>query len=101
MDEDLQTLVAILLRCYPGMPPQSASALASSEVLSETLAVAHSLRLALDSGHANSDFVIIVLYQLLEQTRERLVATIRSNPAFLWAVQSSGASWQEYQLQGD
>ena len=87
---DIQTLTEILIKCYPSMPVFSAGGLAKSEVMREAIRVVESVRLALESNHAKSDFVILALFGLFRTTKLQLQEIVQSNPAYLQAIKQSG-----------
>jgi len=87
---DIQTLTEILIKCYPSMPVFSAGGLAKSEVMREAIRVVESVRLALESNHAKSDFVILALFGLFRTTKIQLQEIVQSNPAYLQAIKLSG-----------
>jgi hypothetical protein len=87
---DIQTLTEILIKCYPSMPVFSAGGLAKSEVMREAIRVVESVRLALESNHAKSDFVILALFGLFRTTKIQLQEIVQRNPAYLQAIKQSG-----------
>jgi hypothetical protein len=87
---DIQTLTEILIKCYPSMPVFSAGGLAKSEVMREAIRVVESVRLALESDHAKSDFVILALFGLFRTTKIQLQEIVQRNPAYLQAIKQSG-----------
>jgi len=87
---DIQTLTEILIKCYPSMPVFSAGGLAKSDVMQEAIRVVESVRLALESNHAKSDFVILALFGLFRTTKLQLQEIVQSNPAYLQALKQSG-----------
>jgi hypothetical protein len=87
---DIQTLTEILIKCYPSMPVFSAGGLAKSEVMREAIRVVESVRLALESNHAKSDFVILALFVLFRTTKIQLQEIVQRNPAYLQAIKQSG-----------
>ena len=87
---DIQTLTEILIKCYPSMPVSSAGGLAKSEVMREAIRVVEAVRLALESNHAKSDFVILALFGLFRTTKIQLQEIVQSNPAYLQAIKQSG-----------
>jgi hypothetical protein len=87
---DIQTLTEILIKCYPSMPVSSAGGLAKSEVMREAIRVVEAVRLALESSHAKSDFVILALFGLFRSTKIQLQEIVQSNPAYLQAIKQSG-----------
>jgi hypothetical protein len=87
---DIQTLTEILIKCYPSMPVSSAGGLAKSEVMREAIRVVTAVRLALESNHAKSDFVILALFGLFRTTKIQLQEIVQSNPAYLQAIKQSG-----------
>ena len=94
LDLDLDTIADILGECFPGMPSNSASALAGSPVMHETIGVVTAIRLALESGNLRSDFVIVSLYAVIKYIKAALEDRIGSNPAFLQTVLESGLVWE-------
>jgi hypothetical protein len=87
---DIQTLIAILIKCYPSMPTASAEGLAKSEVMLEAIRVVSAVRLALESNHAKSDFVILALFGLFRTTKIQLQEIVQGNSAYLQAIKQSG-----------
>jgi hypothetical protein len=87
---DIQTLTEILIKCYPSMPVSSAGGLAKSEVMREAIRVVVAVRLALESNHAKSDFVILALFGLFRTTKLQLQEIVQGNPAYLQAIKQSG-----------
>jgi hypothetical protein len=87
---DIQTLTEILIQCYPSMPVSSAGGLAKSEVMREAIRVVETVRLALESNHAKSDFVILALFGLFRTTKIQLQEIVQRNPAYLQAIKQSG-----------
>jgi len=87
---DIQTLTEILIKCYPSMPVASAGGLAKSEVMQEAIRVVVAVRLALESNHAKSDFVILTLFGLFRATKIQLQEIVQGNPAYLQAIKQSG-----------
>ena len=92
--EDVEALTDILDECFPGMPPASAAALAESPVMAETLQIVKDLRFAAESQNFNSDFVVVSLYAVIKYVKKNIEDKIRSNPAFLQTVRSSGLIWE-------
>ena len=86
---DIWALAEVLMTCYPGMPKVSAEAMAASDVMSEALRVVTATREARESYHAQSDFVILSLYQLFSQSKKQILEIIRSNSAFQKALENS------------
>jgi hypothetical protein len=72
------------------MPVSSAGGLAKSEVMREAIRVVTAVRLALESNHAKSDFVILALFGLFRTTKIQLQEIVQSNPAYLQAIKQSG-----------
>ena len=64
-DIDTDYLSSLLIKCYPDMPQATADALVRSEVMSPSLRVVSTTRLARED--AKSDFVITALYTLFEE----------------------------------
>jgi len=87
---DIQTLTEILINCYPSMPVASAEGLAKSEVMRESIRVVAAIRLALESDHSKSDFVILALFGLFRTTKIRLQEIVQGNSAYLQAIKQSG-----------
>ena len=87
---DIQAITSILTTCYPSMPQSSARALAESDVMREAVYVVTTVRLAVDSNNAKSDFVILSLYGLINDTKKKLGEIIRGNPVLLKAIENSG-----------
>jgi hypothetical protein len=88
-ERDTKTLAKLLMACYPSMPEISAGAMAASEVMREALKVVTATREAIESSHAQSDFVILSLFQLFSQSKNLVLEIIRSNPAFQQALEQS------------
>ena len=94
--EALAELLALLKICYPDMNPYSARALAESEALSDILAVLNIYEQIFDSPHFNTDFVVVLFHNLLEQTREKLDQRIADNPTYQQALrQCSGQALRQ------
>ena len=89
--EDKDYLASLLIKCYSDMPPSSAEALVGSHVMSASLSVIVTTRQALED--AKSDFVITALYTLFEERLHAIKEIIRSNPAFVKAIQRSRPDW--------
>ena len=87
---DIQTLTEILINCYPSMPVASAEGLAKSDVMRESIRVVAAVRLALESNHSKSDFVILALFGLFRTTKIRLQEIVQGNSAYLQAMKQSG-----------
>ena len=92
--EDVEALTDIIDECFPGMPPSSAQALAESPVMAEALQIVKDLRVAQESQNFNSDFVVVTLYAVIKYVKKNIEDKIRSNPAFLQTVRSSGLVWE-------
>ena len=88
--EALDELLGLLKSCYPDMNPYSARALAESEALSDILAILTVYEQVFDSPHFNTDFVVVLFHNLLEQTREQLNQRIADNPAYQQALRQAG-----------
>ena len=89
--EATDELLGLLKSCYPDMNSYSARALVESEALSDILAVQIVYQQVFDSPHFNTDFVVVLFHNLLEQTREQLDQRIADNPAYQQALrQCSG-----------
>ena len=94
--EALEELLSLLKTCYPEMNPHSARALAESEALSDILSVLTVYQQVFDSPHFNTDFVVVLFHNLLEQTREQLNQRIADNPAYQQALrQCSGQALRQ------
>ena len=89
---DIDTLVNLLLKCYPDMPTTSAEALARADVMETSLRVVQATRNALHE--ANSDFVVVTLFTLFEEKLNELKELINGNPAFIKAIQLSRPDWK-------
>ena len=89
---DTDYLASLLIKCYPDMPQATADALVGSEVMTASLRVVSTTRLAL--GDAKSDFVITALYTLFEEKLDEIEQIIASNPAFTKAMQLSRPDWK-------
>lgn len=88
-EEDIQTLMNLLMECYPSMQPITARSLAASDVLVEALNVVTATRLARESSHAKSDFVILPLLKLFVDSYRQVHAIVKDNPAFTKALAHS------------
>lgn len=91
--EDIEVLADILDQCFPGMPLNSATALAESPVMVEALQITKDLRVAMESENSKSDFVIVALYAAIKYAKKNIEDKIQSNPAFLQTVRTSGLVW--------
>jgi len=89
---DIDTLVSLLLKCYPDMPPTSAYAFARANVMETSLRVVRETRN--DVHTANSDFVVVTLFTLFEEKLNELKELINGNPAFIKAIQLSRPDWK-------
>jgi hypothetical protein len=89
---DIDTLVSLLLKCYPDMPTTSADALARANVMETSLRVVRGTRDAIHT--ANSDFVVVTLFTLFEEKLNELKELINGNPAFIKAIQLSRPDWK-------
>ena len=89
---DIDTLVSLLLKCYPDMPTTSADALARADVMETSLLVVRETRNAIQT--ANSDFVVVTLFTLFEEKLNELKELINGNPAFVKAIQLSRPDWK-------
>ena len=89
---DIDTLVSLLLKCYPDMPTTSADALARANVMEIPLRVVRETRNAVYT--ANSDFVVVTLFTLFEEKLNELKELINGNPAFIKAIQLSRPHWK-------
>ena len=89
---DTDYLASLLIKCYPDMPPATADALVGSEVMTPSLQVVSTTRLALVD--AKSDFVITALYTLFEEKLDEIEQIIADNPAFVKAMQLSRPDWK-------
>ena len=89
---DTDYLASLLIKCYPDMPQATADALVGSEVMTSSLQVVSTTRLAL--GDAKSDFVITALYTLFEEKLDEIEQVIADNPAFVKAMQLSRPDWK-------
>ena len=89
---DTDYLASLLIKCYPDMPQATADALVGSEVMTPSLQVVSTTRLAL--GDAKSDFVITALYTLFEEKLDEIEQVIANNPAFVKAMQLSRPDWK-------
>ncbi len=89
---DIDTLVNLLLMCYPDMPTTSAEALARADVMEASLRVVQATRNALHE--ANSDFVVVTLFTLFGEKLNELKELINGNPAFIKAIQLSRPDWK-------
>jgi hypothetical protein len=77
------------MACYPGMPEISANAMAQADVMREALKVIAATREAIESNHAQSDFVILSLFKLFSQSKKQVLEIIQGNPAFKKAFEGS------------
>lgn len=89
---DINYLVALLMKCYPDMPPPSAMALARANVMDASLRVVQAAREAVHK--ANSDFVVVTLFTLFEEKLHELRELINANPSFIKAIQLSRPDWK-------
>jgi hypothetical protein len=89
---DTNTLVNLLMKCYPDMPAASADALARANVMEKSLRVVQETRNAIHA--ANSDFVVVTLFTLFEEKLNELRELINRNPAFIKAMQLSRPDWK-------
>jgi hypothetical protein len=89
---DTDYLASLLIKCYPDMPQATADALVGSEVMTLSLQVVSTTRLAL--GDAKSDFVITALYTLFEEKLDEIEQVIANNHAFVKAMQLSRPDWK-------
>jgi hypothetical protein len=89
---DTDYLASLLIKCYVDMPQATADALVGSEVMTRSLQVVSTTRLAL--GDAKSDFVITALYTLFEEKLDEIEQIIANNPAFVKAMQLSRPDWK-------
>jgi hypothetical protein len=89
---DTDYLASLLIKCYADMPQATADALVGSEVMTRSLQVVSTTRLAL--GDAKSDFVITALYTLFEEKLDEIEQIIANNPAFVKAMQLSRPDWK-------
>lgn len=89
---DTDYMASLLIKCYPDMPQATAEALVRSDVMSPSLRVVSTTRLALED--AKSDFVIIALYTLFEEKLDEIEQVIQDNPAFIKALQLSRPDWK-------
>jgi hypothetical protein len=89
---DTDYLASLLIKCYPDMPQATADALVGSEVMTPSLQVVSTTRLALVD--AKSDFVITALYTLFEEKLDEIEQIIADNPAFVKAMQLSRPDWK-------
>lgn len=87
--KDQERLAQLLLACYPTMPLVTAESMAGSDVMKEALAVVTTTREAIESNHAQSDFVILSLLRLFIESKKQIVEIIRNTPAFLKALELS------------
>lgn len=92
---DIDTLVSLLLTCYPDMPTTSADALARADIMETSLRVVRETRNAVQT--ANSDFVVVTLFTLFEEKLNELKELINGNPAFVKAIQLSRPDWKSGQ----
>jgi hypothetical protein len=89
LPEDIQTLAALMLACFPDMNPMAAEALIHSPSLADILPIAAAHRQTFASPHLRSDFVIVILYALLGQAQNQLQQIIAANPAYQQAIRQS------------
>jgi hypothetical protein len=89
---DIDTLVSLLLKCYPDMPTTSGDALARANVMETSLRVVQATRSAIET--ASSDFVVLALFTLFEEKLNELKELIHGNPAFTKAIQLSRPDWK-------
>jgi hypothetical protein len=92
--EHIQKQLADLIqRCFPDMPRISAEALANSDVMDVARTVAQAHDQLFRSNHLRTDFVMMVLYELIRQTLERLEEMIEETPALRQAFDQSQLPW--------
>jgi hypothetical protein len=89
---DTNYLATLLMKCYPDMPPASATALAKADVMDTSLRVVRATRNAVN--RANSDFVVVALFTLFEEKLNELRELINVNPSFIKAIQLSRTDWK-------
>jgi hypothetical protein len=87
--KDQERLGQLLSACYPGMPAVTAESMAASEVMKEALAVVTTTREAIESSHAQSDFVILSLLKLFIESKKQVQEIIRNTPALQKAFEQS------------
>lgn len=75
------------------MPRISAEALANSDVMDVARTVAQAHDQLFRSNHLRTDFVMMVLYELIRQTLERLEEMIEETPALRQAFDQSQLPW--------
>lgn len=87
-------LADLIQRCFPDMPRISAEALANSDVMDVARTVAQAHDQLFRSNHLRTDFVMMVLYELIRQTLERLDEMIEETPALRQAFDQSQLPWK-------
>ena len=90
---DLMRLADLLRTCFPDMPRVTAEAMAGSALLSEVLGLIHAQQTCLQSRHAQSDFVVVVLCGLALKNIEQLNYIIARHTIYQQALQQSGVAW--------
>ncbi|MBI3340119.1 MAG: hypothetical protein HY022_08315 [Chloroflexi bacterium] len=89
-----QQLADLIQGCFPDMPRISAEALANSEVMDAARSVAQAHEQLLTSNHLRTDFVMMVLYELIRQTLEHLDEVIEATPALRQAFDQNSLPWK-------
>lgn len=87
--------LAVVQKCFPGMPAVSVEGVARSEPMADAAALSAALRPALTGNSTRSDFVIVVVYALLTEALADLKQKIREVPAFSRAIRNAGLPWEE------
>lgn len=87
--EELADLIQI---CYPDMPRLSAEALTEAKATEVVGALAGSCAQVFASSHIRSDFVMVMLYALLQDAQERIELLIDDAPAAQSALAQSDLS---------
>lgn len=90
--EDLDRLTHLLMTGFPDMPRVSAEALADADLLSEVLAVVAATRLALHSKNASSEFLLMTLLFLFDQSTKEIQEIILGKPAIKKLIEGKGFS---------
>jgi hypothetical protein len=88
---DIQALASLMQACFPDLNSAAAEALIHSPTLADILPVVSAHRQAFASLQLRSDFVIVILYALLGQSKNQLQQIIAANPAYQQAILQSGA----------
>ena len=88
--EDLDRLTGLLLTAFPDMPKISAESLADSDLMSEVLTVVASTRLAFQSKYSSSEFLLLTLLYLFNQSEKEVRDAILARPALKKLLEEKG-----------